>query len=312
MLATTPASIPNWWDPSSRRSGPVACGFSDTDLNVSITDASRNTRAPIGGPPQATALTATTSASISWMSMSRYGAAAEWSTMTSPPTSCTNLVTSRSSVTAPNVDEAEATATRRVGPVTRPSHWKVGSSPVSMSTSAHFVLAPYRSAARNHGAMFASSSSRVTTTSYPSPTRAEAASASDVSSIARSAPNTTPEGSPLTRSAIARRAASSTAALRWADGCGPDGVGIEPRKAVETARLTASGRSMPFWASMCTQPSPSDGCNPRTRATSYAIPPHLRASRIRRTSPNAGRFARIPDLPFSARTNRNEPSGQQY
>src|SRR5689334_6355819 len=29
---------------------------------------------------------------------------------------------------------------------------------------------------------------------------------------------------------------------------------------------------MPFWASKCTQPSPRDGCKPRTRATSYAMP----------------------------------------
>ena len=41
-----------------------------------------------------------------------------------------------------------------------------------------------------------------------------------------------------------------------ADGCGPAGVGIEPRNAVDTALATESGSSMPFWASKCTQPSP--------------------------------------------------------
>ena len=76
---------------------------------------SRNTSAPIGGPPQAIAFTATTSASISSMSINRYGAAAEWSTTTSPPTSCTSLVTARRSVTVPKVDEAEVIATSRVG-----------------------------------------------------------------------------------------------------------------------------------------------------------------------------------------------------
>ena len=107
MLATTPASRPNWCAPISRRAGPVAYGFSDTEPNESIIDGSRNTSAPIGGPPQAIALTATTSASISSMSISRYGAAAEWSTTTSPPTSCTSLVTARRSVTVPSVDDAE-------------------------------------------------------------------------------------------------------------------------------------------------------------------------------------------------------------
>src|SRR4051794_40736161 len=36
MLATTPASNPNWWVPSSSRAGPVAYGFSDTELNESM------------------------------------------------------------------------------------------------------------------------------------------------------------------------------------------------------------------------------------------------------------------------------------
>ena len=76
------------------------------------------------------------------MSISRYGAAAEWSTTTRPPFSCTSLVTGRRSVTVPSVDDADGIATSRVGLVIRLSHCQVGSSPVSMSTSAHLTLAP--------------------------------------------------------------------------------------------------------------------------------------------------------------------------
>src|SRR3954452_9395737 len=53
---------------------------------------------------------------------------------------------------------------------------------------------------------------------------------------------------------------------------------MDPRNAVDTALPTESGSSMPFWASKCTHPSPKDGCRPRTRATSYAMPAHLKAS----------------------------------
>src|ERR1700712_3015117 len=131
MLATTPASSPYWCPPNSSRAGPRAWGFIDTDPNVSISDGLRNTSAPIGGPPQAGALSATTSASISSMSISRYGAAAEWSTTTSPLTSCTSLVTAPTSVTVPRVDDADVIATSLVGGVIRLSHCHDGSSPVS-------------------------------------------------------------------------------------------------------------------------------------------------------------------------------------
>src|SRR5437660_1665146 len=50
----------------------------------------------------------------------------------------------------------------------------------------------------------------------------------------RSAPSTTPAGSALNRSATAARAASSTAALRRADGCAPMVVAPDRRKAVDT------------------------------------------------------------------------------
>src|SRR4029450_9234478 len=142
MLATTPASNPNWCVPTSSRAGPVAYGFSDTELNELIIDGSRKTSAPIGGPPHTIAFTATTSASISSMSINRYGAPAEGPPTTHPPPSCTSFVTARRSVTAPNVEEAEAIAANRVDRVIRPSHCQVGSSPLSMSTSAHFTLAP--------------------------------------------------------------------------------------------------------------------------------------------------------------------------
>ena len=53
MLATTPASNPNWCMPTSRRAGPVAWGSVETELKVLISAGSRNTIAPIGGPPHA-------------------------------------------------------------------------------------------------------------------------------------------------------------------------------------------------------------------------------------------------------------------
>src|ERR1700738_2155227 len=153
ILATTPARNPNWCPPTSRRPGPVAFGSVETEPKVLISAGSRNTIAPIGGPPHPTALTATTSASVSLMSISRYGAAAEWSRTTRPPTSCTSLVIARRSVTAPNVPDADVTATSRVDLLIKLSHCHVGNSPVSISTSAHLTLAPYRWAARSHGAM---------------------------------------------------------------------------------------------------------------------------------------------------------------
>jgi hypothetical protein len=116
--------------------------------------------------------------------------------------------------------------------------------------------------------MFASSSRRLTITSYPRPAREEDASANDDSNTARSAPSTTPAGSALTKSATASRAAVSTAALRRADGCAPAVLAPDLRKAVDTVVATESGISMPAGASKCTHPSPSDGCSPRTRATS--------------------------------------------
>ena len=68
---------------------------------------------------------------------------------------------------------------------------------------------------------------------------------------------------------------SGVAEEALADGWAPTVVVIELRNDVETVLATESGSSMPFWASKCTHPSPSDGCKPRTRATSYAMPATL-------------------------------------
>lgn len=71
MLATTPASRPNWCAPISSRAAPVALGSAEMELNEFSSAGSRNTIAPIGGPPHAAAFTATTSASVSFTSSSR-------------------------------------------------------------------------------------------------------------------------------------------------------------------------------------------------------------------------------------------------
>src|SRR5215208_4813441 len=122
MLAMRPASSGYWCAPISSRATPVAYGSSAIEPNELMVSGSRKTRAPTGGPPHASAFTATTSASISSMSIRRYGAAAEWSTMTRPPSTCISLVAARRSVTVPNVEDAEVTATSRVASEIRFSH----------------------------------------------------------------------------------------------------------------------------------------------------------------------------------------------
>ncbi len=115
--------MPNWWVPISSRSTPAASGSSDTAPNDSMVDGSRNTSAPMGGPPpHATVFTARMSASISLTSTNRYGAAAEWSTTTVPPFSCSSLVTGRRSVTAPMAEDADVMATSLVGLSMSDSH----------------------------------------------------------------------------------------------------------------------------------------------------------------------------------------------
>jgi hypothetical protein len=62
---------------------------------------------------------------------------------------------------------AAVTATRRVRGLMSSSYCQVGSSPVSMSTSAHRTTAPTCSASCTQGRMLASWSRRLTTTSSP-------------------------------------------------------------------------------------------------------------------------------------------------
>ena len=88
---------------------------------------------------------------------------------------------------------------------------------------------------------------------------------------------------------------------------------LEPdlRKAVETVVATESGISIPAGASKCTHPSPSDGCRPRTRATSYTMPATLKLSPDSQICDVSG----CPEL-FqtcgSRRGSRARPPGQQY
>ena len=58
-------------------------------------------------------------------------------------------------------------------------------------------------------------------------------------------PSTTPAGSPPTRSANARRAASTSASARAEDGNGPRRLDSGTRSAADTARATPSGISVP-------------------------------------------------------------------
>ncbi|OBI95282.1 hypothetical protein A5661_22090 [Mycobacterium asiaticum] len=70
------------------------------------------------------------------------------------------------------------------------------------------------------------------------------------------------------RAVLLSSLAEASSALRRADGWAPTVLAADRRKAVETVVATESGISMPSGASKCTHPSPSDGCSPRTRATS--------------------------------------------
>ncbi len=58
-------------------------------------------------------------------------------------------------------------------------------------------------------------------------------------------PRITPAGSPPTRSAKARRAASTSASARAEDGNGPRRLDSGTRSAADTARATPSGISVP-------------------------------------------------------------------
>ena len=73
---------------------------------------------------------------------------------------------------------AAVTATSRVRSDSRSPYWAGGSSVVDVSTSAQRTVAPRRAAACTQGLMFASWSSRDTTTSSPGSHRRDSVSAS--------------------------------------------------------------------------------------------------------------------------------------
>ena len=100
-------------------------------------------------------------------------------------------------------------------------------------------------------------------------------------------------------SATAWRAASSSVALRRASGCGPAALAPDVRNAVETVVETESGMSIPAWGSKCTQPSPSVGCRPRTRATSKAMQATLEGRQSAERSSDHGNQDRL-GLPAGA------------
>ena len=137
-----------------------------------------------------------------------------------------------------------------------------------MSISAHRTIAPADFAATIHGRTLASWSSRLTTTSSPTfQVFASALARPDVI-VVMFGPRITPSGSPPTRSASARRAASTSASARAEEGNAPCRFDSATRRAALTARATLSGINVPAGPSKWMYPSPSVGNSPRTRATS--------------------------------------------
>ena len=142
MLATTPASKPNWWVPTSSRAGPVAYGFSDTELNESIIDGSRNTIAPIGGSTPRDRVHRD-HVGVDLVDVDQPVRRGRGVIDDHQPADLVHQLGHR-----PQIGH-RAQRRRRRGDcdqtgrrVIRLSHCQVGSSPVSMSTSAHFTLAP--------------------------------------------------------------------------------------------------------------------------------------------------------------------------
>ncbi len=129
------------------------------------------------------------------------------------------------------------------------------SSPVAGSNSAHLTVTPALSAAITHGRTLASWSSLLTTISSPgSQSLAIAREMSKVSWVMLR-PNTTPSGTPPSRSATAARAASTTSsALRSA--------GVS-RPRLESGWVIACRMASPTTSGVCVPPGPSK----------YAVPP---------------------------------------
>ena len=129
------------------------------------------------------------------------------------------------------------------------------SSPVAGSNSAHLTVTPTLSAAITHGRTLASWSSLLTTISSPgSQSLAIAREMSNVSWVMLR-PNTTPSGTPPSRSATAARAASTTSsALRSA--------GVS-RPRLESGWVMACRIASPTTSGVWVPPGPSK----------YAVPP---------------------------------------
>ncbi len=179
------------------------------------------------------------------MSTGPCGVACTPSTCTSPPTWCARSAIARTSGRVPTALLAAVTATSRVRRVISSSYCQTGSSQVSMSTSAQRTTAPADFAATSQGRTFASWSSRLTTTSSPTFHVLARARASWYVIVVMFGPRITPPGSPPTRSANARRAASTSASARAEDGNGPCRLDSGTRSVAETARATLSGISVP-------------------------------------------------------------------
>ena len=147
------------------------------------------------------------------------------------------------------------TATSRVSSVSRLVTAAGSSSPVAGSNSAHLTVTPTLSAAITHGRTLASWSSLLTTISSPgSQSLAIAREMSKVSWVMLR-PNTTPSGTPPSRSATAARAASTTSsALRSA--------GVS-RPRLESGWVIACRIASPTTSGVWVPPGPSK----------YAVPP---------------------------------------
>ena len=183
------------------------------------------------------------------MSIGTNGADEDASTTTSAFDSRASAVIFVRSGRVPTTPDAAVTATTLVRWEISDSYCQAGSSHVSMSISAQRTVAPARCATPSHGAMFCWWSSRDTTTSSPMTQPLPIASASRCSSTAGFGPSTTPAGSQPTRSATARRAASTIASARCEAGNTPPGPETGARSAVDTAVATCSGTCIPAGAS---------------------------------------------------------------
>ena len=253
------------------RTGPATI-----EPNESMTSGSRNTSAPIGGPPHASAFTATTSASISSMSISRYGAAAEWSTTTRPPSVVHQLGD------GPQIGDG---AERRGGGGDGDQPGRLADQalplPGRQLAGLDVDLGPFhlgaiaiRRAQPRRDVCLVVEPGDDHLIAQPDPRRRRVGQRVQQDGAVGAEDDAARVGVDQVGDRLAGRVQHRRAALGGrmrAD----RRRSSNPRNAVDTVVATESGSSMPFWASKCTQPSPNDGCNPRTRATSYAMPATL-------------------------------------